>query len=399
MSLRSRLIRRRGLLLEHVVDARLDVAAAQLEAGIERQHRRFLALTEDRFLEQLQQQVVETGQRLDAAVIQLHEVLDRLVVVGVHITEQRRQLDLMIEQQPVLVAAGDHVQGEAHPPQEILAGEQLVAFLLAEEAAVAQLVQGEGVEVALGDPGHGVDVAQAAGAFLDVGLQLVAGIVVLGVALALLFQLGAEEGVHRPHLVRRHRFLQRGVQRGVAAQRARLDQVGDDGDVLRRQFGAFGHRAHAAADFQADVPEEGEELLQRRLVALQGVLVVQHQQVDVGMGQQLAAAVAAHRDQAQSGRLLRQELQPGLVQHLVHQVGAGMHQRIGSGALVEHAGQPLAAPVQGGAEGGDRLLAVGAQARPHLAGGKNRGGLVFRQIQLGAHQCGTFSSARRVRIS
>ncbi len=129
------------------------------------------------------------------------------------------------------------------------------------------------------------------------------------------------------------------------------------------------------------------------------MFVVQHQQVDVGVRQQLAAAVAADRDQAQAGGLLGQELQPGLVQYLVHQVGAGVDQGVGGGAFLEQAAKALATPLEGVAESGDRLLALARQAGAHFARRKHRRGGVFGQIEFGAHQCGTFSSLRSVRMS
>ena len=44
-----------------------------------------------------------------------------------------------------------------------------------------------------------------------------------------------------------------------AAQRARLEKVGADRDILGGLFGAFGERAHAVPDLQADVPAGGDE--------------------------------------------------------------------------------------------------------------------------------------------
>ena len=86
--------------------------------GVERPRR--LALAEDRLAEQLQQQLVEQAHVHDRAVVALHELLDREGVGGVLVAEDLRQLDLVIEQQPVLVPPGERVQPEAHLPQERL---------------------------------------------------------------------------------------------------------------------------------------------------------------------------------------------------------------------------------------------------------------------------------------
>ena len=56
----------------------------------------------------------------DRAVVALHELLDRQRVRGVLVAEALRELDLVIEQQPVFAPAGEHVQAEAHLPQERL---------------------------------------------------------------------------------------------------------------------------------------------------------------------------------------------------------------------------------------------------------------------------------------
>ena len=84
--------------------------------GDKRTRRR--GLGEDGFAEQLQQQFVEQHDVHDRAVVALHELLDRQRVRGVFVAEALRELDLVIEQQPVLAPAGEHVQAEAHLPEE-----------------------------------------------------------------------------------------------------------------------------------------------------------------------------------------------------------------------------------------------------------------------------------------
>jgi hypothetical protein len=50
------------------------------------------------------------------------------------------------------------------------------------------------------DPKDGMQIPQATGPFLDVGLQLIGGILEAGVALLLLLDLGIEEGGWMPHV-------------------------------------------------------------------------------------------------------------------------------------------------------------------------------------------------------
>ena len=163
------------------------------------------SLGQDRLAKQLQQQLVEQPDVDDGAVVALHELLDRERVGGVLVAEAARELDLVIEQQPVLVPAGEHVQAEAHLPQERLRRVQPPQLRGREEAVRDQLIERVGAEVALGDPGDGLDVAQPAGAGLDVGLEVVGGVVGLEVPLLLLAHLGLEEFAHRPDAIGRER--------------------------------------------------------------------------------------------------------------------------------------------------------------------------------------------------
>ena len=86
-----------------------------------------------------------------------------------------------------------------------------------------------------------------------------------------------------------------------AAQVARLEQRGLHRDVALRHHDAFGDGAHARADLQAGVPAGGDEALDRRRCIDLGRGAVggrqQHEHVDVGIGEQLAAAIAADREQ------------------------------------------------------------------------------------------------------
>ena len=120
--------RRRGAREDVVVDG-FEVVVAHLEARVQRPGRR--GLGEDRFAEQLQQQVVEQHHVHDRAVVALHELLDRERVRRVLVAEHLRELDLVVEQQPVLAPSGHDVQREAHLPQEGLRLLELAQFATA----------------------------------------------------------------------------------------------------------------------------------------------------------------------------------------------------------------------------------------------------------------------------
>ena len=108
---------RRGLPREDVVGGDLEVVVAHLEARVERHDLRG-GVGEDRLAEQLQQHLVQQAHVHDRAVVALHELLDRERVGRVLVAEHLRDADLVVEQQPVLAPAGEHVQREAHLPQE-----------------------------------------------------------------------------------------------------------------------------------------------------------------------------------------------------------------------------------------------------------------------------------------
>ena len=92
----------------------------------------------------------------------------------------------MIEQQPVLVSPGEDVQAEAHLPQEGLRLLQPSQLRRCQESVGRESVEALGAEVAFRDPGNGLNVAQPAGTGLDVGLEVVGGVVGLEVSLGLL---------------------------------------------------------------------------------------------------------------------------------------------------------------------------------------------------------------------
>jgi hypothetical protein len=157
----------------------------------------------------------------------------------------------------------------------------------------------DGVEV-LGDPEEGVEIAQAALALLDVGLEGVAGIAHAAVALVAFGELGLGEGeagagddllgVAPPQLL---------IERLLAADVAGLQQVGADGEVGLGLAQALVDRAGGVADLQAEIPEVIEDVFDH-LLAVGGELVGQQEQdIDIRLGRQLAPAIAADGDDRQ----------------------------------------------------------------------------------------------------
>lgn len=151
-----------------------------------------------------------------------------------------------------------------------------------------------------------------------------------------------------------------------AADGAAFHQVGNHRQVGAGLFGAFFHRAHALPDFQADVPEQGQEAFDGVAENLVVGAVQQDQQVDVGVGVQFAATVAADRHQGDVGVFAPVELVPGLLQDVIDEPGAVLDEPAdipsAAKAFVEH----FTCLTNGFLEGGDRACLQG-QFRLELA--------------------------------
>ncbi|MNS78845.1 hypothetical protein D3C72_1124760 [compost metagenome] len=149
--------------LEHVRPGRFYVAVMQAEARVQRLGGAAVVIGEDDLLEVLDDQVAQLADAHHHPVILLHELLDRPLGVVVAVAQQRGDAALVVEQQAILGAPGQHVQGVAHPPQEVLGRGQQFVLAFQQETLAGQCVQIEGAVLAAGHPQHCLDVAQAAG--------------------------------------------------------------------------------------------------------------------------------------------------------------------------------------------------------------------------------------------
>ena len=135
---------------------------------VDRFDARPFASAQDGLVEVLQQDVVDLPQQQHVPVVVVHEAFDRQLPRRILVAEALGEFALIVEQQPVFAAAGDQVQAEAHPPEEAPAFHEPLAFERREEAGFHQLrrrcgaVEALRVQMALADPQHGLDVAQAA---------------------------------------------------------------------------------------------------------------------------------------------------------------------------------------------------------------------------------------------
>src|SRR5690606_3473658 len=147
-------------------------------------------------------------------------------------------------------------------PEEILGLAEQRQFGLREDAGLDEIVAALDAVVVLADPEQGVEVAEAALAFLDVGLDEVARGALLLVALVALGKLGGDElaagALHDLGVEAGDEFV---AQRAVAPDVAGLEDGGADRHVGARQAHAFGDAAGGVADLEAEVPEEIQDEL------------------------------------------------------------------------------------------------------------------------------------------
>ena len=106
--------------------------------------------------------------------VMLHEALDILHAGMLGIAEPHRDLALDVEGEALLRPAGDEMHVAAHRPQEILAAPEQLQFVLVEHAMLDQFLDGAHAIDVFAHPEQRMQIAQAALAVLDVGLDEVA---------------------------------------------------------------------------------------------------------------------------------------------------------------------------------------------------------------------------------
>ena len=149
---------RRRLAREHLIVGGLEVAVAALEARAERQ-RRHVLVEQDRFLEELQQHLVQAAELHDRAVIALHQLFDGKREARVLVAQHLRQLHLVIEQQAILAPARQQVEPEADPPEESAALSQDAQLPFGQELVRHELGKCPRAQVPLREPADHLDVA------------------------------------------------------------------------------------------------------------------------------------------------------------------------------------------------------------------------------------------------
>ena len=252
----------------------------------------------------LQRRAQDPGELADALrdeEVVLHEPLDGEVAAARPVAHARRDLRLPVEGEAILRAPADDVKVRPDPPEKVLRPREAVVLVLVQHAPVGERAEAVDAEEVLGDPEQHVEVAQAPLAVLHVGLEQIARIAGAHVALVSLAQLGGDElGLGAGHKLVEKAPAERVVERPVAPHVARFEHGGADRHVLPRSAQAVGDRTRGVTHLEAEVPQHVEQMLDDLLAAPGQLVGVQNEDIDIGMGREVAPAVAAHRDQREA---------------------------------------------------------------------------------------------------
>src|SRR5262245_64343899 len=153
------------------------------------------------------------------------------------------------------------MQLAAHGPEEALAAAEAPVFVRGEDAGLDELFLGlVGIKV-LGEPMQRVQIAQAALAVLDVGLDQITRGPGARVPRILLGELGLDEG---PGVAFKHLLAKAAAeiveQTPVAEDQPRIEQRGADGHVGAAAADTLVDIARGVADLETEVPQEIEHV-------------------------------------------------------------------------------------------------------------------------------------------
>ena len=124
-----------------------------------------------------------------------------------------------------------------------------------------------------------------------------------------------------------------------AGDAASVQKIREHGDVGARESTTVGDLSDGMARPEAEIPETREERLEDALVALQRAGLDQHEEIDVRMRKQRAAAESADREQRGIGRIADAGAE-NVNDDVLDGLRADARQRVGIGAGAERIGEP-----------------------------------------------------------
>ena len=205
------------------------------------------------------------GQRPDLARMQkehLHEPFDRAFARPVGKVHAQRHFALQIEGQSVFGSPGDDMQVAAHRPEEVFRSPERAVFDPGQQPDVHQFGRISHFVDILADPVQRVQIAQAAFAFLDIGLDHIAAVAQPFVPLVAFGQLLRDElpfgagGNIGPEPA-----LRLFMQRPVAPHITPFEQGSTDCHVGLCLAHQFVERTGGMPDLQPQIPQEIEHRL------------------------------------------------------------------------------------------------------------------------------------------
>ena len=314
---------------EHALVANVQELVDRLELVVDRDRRR--GDREQPRVQVLQQDRAHLPHQPRGAVVALHQLLARAPGRRVFVAQLPRERRLLVEHEPVLPPPGEVMQAHAQRADHALLARNGTRLGHRHQPGARELRPGSPESRCARDPDDRLEVAQAAGTLLDVGLEAVRRLVVLRVALLLLehlrpvVRLAVDDVDHR---------AREGLEVAPrACDKAGLEHRRQHCHVARRFLVALLQRAHAVAGREPQVPQQPDQVLDRRAVGRVGRLLQQDQDVDVGVREQFAPAVAADGDQrgapGDSARF------GDLAQQVVGGAGKPVQQRVDRAAGVE----------------------------------------------------------------
>ena len=208
------------------------------------------------------------------------------------------EFGLHVERKALLGTPDEIVQPYAHVPEKGFRFLERLVFFRREDVVLDESRRIVDVVEVFSDPVERLQVAQAAFAFLDIGLDEVAAFALPRVTLVALGQFGFDEILTVAGARLRSRISCAVLRRAllVAPQISRFQNRRADRDVLFGEADAFGERSRRVADLQAQIPQHVEDEFDDALAPGRLLEGTHKQQIDVRARRQLAAAIAAGRD-------------------------------------------------------------------------------------------------------
>jgi len=303
-----------------------DEPAEPLWAAADCRQREAEALLAELLVELGEEHAGQIANGLRVEEVELHEALDGRFPGPVGVVHDLRDARLIVEVEPLLGAAGEQVQVAAHGPEEALGPVEATEFGGGEQPGLYEICRTFDAVDIFADPVQRVEVAKAALAVLDVGLDDVAAVAHAQVPRIALRKLGGDifgSGAG-DHLLAEARGG--GIEQFlVAPQPPRLEAGGADGDVLLRQRDQLADRANRMADLELQIPQQVQGRFGGALlVGIRGFRGQEHE-IEIAERRHLAAPRAAKADERNRlGSLSRQALAdevPGEADKLIVEEG------------------------------------------------------------------------------